>query len=272
MLFAWPWPYELATIATRVDRLTSASKSARRTRRCLGHTLHSFSGPRISLDGPEIAALRPYFSERGVALPTNPPEWRRWWAKCDEHRTYAFSRQRDPQIHDTMAISDPKRFYREVTRPFSASHYTALRTPQGTVTSDEGIERCLTSYLENIGAKPDPSVEEKENNPAALCPKWEGKHLRHRKHLSPMMNCIDEHTMMRVLSTVDGTSAPGHDGLSPGLLKAALTATWTEVTTRTPRDDLQDRINLKFNSSFQAMREELNYKEGTAQALRAVRK
>ena len=85
-----------------------------------------------------------------------------------------------------------------------------------------------------------------------------------------MMRVIDRPTMLRIVGTLDSNSSAGYDGISPALLKAVLTSEWTIQTPRTPEDDLRERIDLKFNASFQKMRDDLNYTEGTAQALRRV--
>ena len=143
-------------------------------RRALGHTLHSHVGPRISFDGPEIANHRAYFAAQGVALPDTPAEWRRWWAKCDDHKADAMTASADMIITDKMALSDPKRFYRETTKPFSSSKIQALRTTKGTVTSDVGIENALTDYLRHTG-KPTPAEEERSTEPSSAGPTREPK-------------------------------------------------------------------------------------------------
>ena len=66
-----------------------------------------------------------------------------------------------------------------------------------------------------------------------------------------MMRVIDLPTMLRIVGTLDSTSSAGYDGISPALLKAVLTAEWTIQTPRTAEDDLRERIDLKFNASFQ---------------------
>ena len=85
-----------------------------------------------------------------------------------------------------------------------------------------------------------------------------------------MMRAIDRPTMLRIVGTLDSNSSAGYDGISPALLKAVLTSEWTVQTPRTSGDDLRERIDLKFNASFQEMRDDLRYTEGTAQALRRV--
>jgi hypothetical protein len=236
-------------------------------RRALGHTLHSHVGPRVSFDGPEIANHRAYFATQGVALPDTPGEWRRWWAKCDDHKADAMTASADMITTDKLALSDPKRFYRETTKPFSSSKIPALRTAKGTVTSDAGIEMALTDYLRHTGKQP-PAEEERSNEPSSHA--WSRKRSKNSHLLSAMMDAIDMPTMTRITGTLDSTSAPGYDGISPALLKAVLTSTWTERVPRGPMDDLRERIDLKFNTSFQNMRDSLGYREGTAQALRRM--
>jgi hypothetical protein len=202
-----------------------------------------------------------------VALPDTPAEWRRWWAKCDDHKADAMTASADMIITDKLALSDPKRFYRETTKPFSSSKIPALRTAKGTVTSDAGIETALTDYLRHTGKQP-PADEECSNEPSSRA--WSHKRSKNSRLLSAMMDAIDMPTMTRITGTLDSTSAPGYDGISPALLKAVLTSTWTEQVPRGPMDDLRDRIDLKFNTSFQNMRVDLGYREGTTQALRRV--
>jgi hypothetical protein len=102
-------------------------------RRALGHTLHAYAGPRLSLDGPEIEAHRAYFTEQGVTLPTTPAEWRRWWACCDAHKTDAFSTSADMTITDKLALSDPKRFFQ------SGNNQTLLLLETGRPPNREGV-------------------------------------------------------------------------------------------------------------------------------------
>ena len=237
-------------------------------RRALGHTLHACTGPRVSLVGPEIEAHRAYFAEQGVTVPTTPAEWRRWWACCDAHKADAFSTSADMTITDRLALSNPKRFFQETTKPFSSSKLAALRTEKGSVSSNAGIEHCLTEYLRQIGKQPTPEEEKYDDEPSSHV--WANKRDKHRPNLASMMRVIDRPTLLRIVGTLDSNSSAGYGGISPALLQAVLTSEWTIQTPRTPEDDLRDRIDLKFNASFQKMRDDLKYTEGTAQALRRV--
>ena len=237
-------------------------------RRALRNTLHSYVGAPISLDGPEIEELRNTFTKHGVDLPTTATGWRQWWNKRDDHKADILHPGRDIELTDHLATTNPKAFFAQATRPFSSSKIPSLRTPEGIVATDAGIEHCLTEYLQNMGSPPSPESEERmDEGPDSKT--WKNKRKKHKQHLSSMMMEINEHTMIRMVGTLK-TSAAGYDGITPALLKAVLTTTWQEPRTKTDADRLQESLDLKFNASFKTMRTRLGLREGTAGALRPI--
>ena len=118
------------------------------------------------------------------------------------------------------------------------------------MSSDVGIEKSLTSFLERIGKAPSLEEEERQNESDLTSKTWNSKRHKHSRHLNKMMEPIDMQTMIRIVRTLDSTSSSGYDGISPALLKTVLTSTWVEESPRTKNNLLQEAIDLKFNSDF----------------------
>jgi hypothetical protein len=219
----------------------------------LGLTLDTYLHAPVSLDGPEIERLRQSLSEHDISLPTGRPAWLKWWGNVDTHRVKALGRQEDLNLSDHLARTNPKRFYSQATRPLSSSKIAALRTDEGIFVSDSGIERTLTEYLQTVGAQPEaPAVHMEEeciSQPNAK--------------LLPMMAAIDEDTLLHMASTLDSTSAPGYDGVSPALIKTVLLTAWNTRQPKTQSDLHQEALNLKFHTENWENRHTLGHRAGT---------
>jgi ribonuclease HI len=218
----------------------------------LGLTLDTYLHAPVSLTGPEIERLRTAFDKHDISLPTDRPAWLKWWSNVDTHRIAALGRQEDLNLSDNLARTNPKRFYSQATRPLSSSKIPALRTTKGIVVSDAGIERTLTAYLQGVGAQPEaPAARDEEECISPSDPK-----------LLSIMAAIDEDTLLHMVGTLDSTSAPGYDGVSPALIKTVLLTPWNTRQPKNASDLHQDALNLKFHTENWGNRHDLGHRQG----------
>ena len=77
-----------------------------------------------------------------------------------------------------------------------------------------------------------------------------------------MMAAIDEDTLLNMVSTLDSTSAPGYDGVSPALIKTVLLTPWNTRQPRTASDLHQKALNLKFRTENWGNRHALGHRQG----------
>jgi hypothetical protein len=77
-----------------------------------------------------------------------------------------------------------------------------------------------------------------------------------------MMAAIDEDTLLHMVSTLDSTSAPGYDGVSPALLKTVLLTPWNTRQRKTASDLHQEALDLKFRTENWGNRHDLGHRQG----------
>ena len=108
------------------------------------------------------------------------------------------------------------------------------------ITSDEGIEQELYSYLERVadpGAVPEPDPGLRDGK----------RRKRHHPKLYDLLKKITMDELMRCSQDLDDTSSAGYDGISPALLKVVMLTTWELDEPRTEDDMHRDGLHAKFN-------------------------
>ena len=222
--------------------------------RALGTTVETIGETsRISLDGPELAAIREKLKSAGVDLPRTRPAWVAWWHRRDFHHAEAIMNKEDIILTDNLAARDPKRFFSQVTKPFSSAKIEALRKGNEVITTDEGIEDELHSYIQGIAA----ISQHKPKKGLELPPRAKAK----VRNLG-MTKFIEMDELILYIQSLDSTSAAGQDGLSPALLKAVLLTTWTEHEPKTDEDKWREGLQTSYSEYCSGKREQLRYKQG----------
>jgi hypothetical protein len=197
-------------------------------------------------------------------FPSNVSSWRRWWKRRDIHRGEALLSIKDMELTDRLARENPKRFYKQVTKPVASALIEALKVDGKIIASDVGIERALTGYLENLAGQPEPGLERQwgpeekisdESLPPARAP---------NKHLAGIMNKIIEDEMLSALRDNTEDSSSGHDGLSPGLLKLACLTTWERCDEKGTEDYRHDATQHRFNTYMTDPEYERKWNEGAS--------
>lgn len=212
--------------------------------RALGKTIEAY-GPNgmPSLEHGRIIEIRSELHAKEIYLPHDRTGWLKWWDRRDYHRAQATMDRESLVLTDRMATHNPKKFFSQATKPLASSRIAALRRDGRIITSDEGIEDELHSYLERV-------ADASERPPAAPDPKRNRKRRRHnpRPLNLGLMDQIGREELLRALRTLDNTSAAGYDGISPALLKIVTSCTWQERENKTDADRRQDAIHKKFST------------------------
>ena len=222
----------------------------------LNTTVDSFGkGPKADLEGTEVHAIRAKLALIGVELPTTRKDWLTWWLRRDFHHAEALMDREKLILTDKLAQTNPKRFYAQVTRPFSSSHIQALRKGDKIISTDEGIEDALHGYISGIAKDdqieaPGPPEEAMSEGPG------------YRGKPKGLMAHMHMHELQKYLKSLDNTSFAGYDGISPALLKTVFMTTWDIEEPRTKEDKRRDGLSMAFSSYCEAKRHELSYKTG----------
>ena len=228
--------------------------------RALKRDIRAYTETPATLTDPELVSHKAFFATVGVQLPSDKPGWARWFERRDAHKADALYDEAKLRLSDRLAIEDPKRFYRQITKSTSSAQIRALHTPDGVATSDADIEHHLTEYLRHIGEKTleEEMSPEANHTPPCTSKAWKRKRAKHSAHLANIMKPIAEDQMMRIIRTCDSTSSPGIMGIAPALLKAVTTRSWVERVPRTEDDDHTAALHRKFSIDFEQMRQELD--------------
>ena len=222
--------------------------------KALNATVDSMAeGGRIALDGPEIEAIRSALAEKDIMLPLTKPEWTRWWHRRDHHHAEAVINREDLVLTDKLAAEQPRLFYKQVTKPFSAAQIQVLRTKNGVAHTDEAIEAELHDYVQKL-------AETSPNNDRATI------ELPARRTPKPMalglMAKIQMDELILYIQSLDSTSSAGFDGISPALLKTVLLTPWKAEEPKTKEDRDREGLVMSLSEWCVGHREELRYKQG----------
>ena len=220
----------------------------------MGHAI----GRHDELNGPRMEGIRATLLSNGIHIPTEKDEWLDWWRRRDFHRSEALMNRDDMVFTDKMATENPKRFFAEVTKPLASAQISSLRRGDTVITSDEGIEQELFSYLQRVA---DPG---KSPAPAPPLPQKGKRRKRHHTKVHGLLKNITMDELMRCLQQLDNTSSAGYDGISPALLKLATLTTWEFEQPRTEDDIKRDGLHAKFNQYCVDRSEEMGYGAGEA--------
>jgi hypothetical protein len=87
---------------------------------------HVAAGPKPRLDSPAVTEARAELAAQGVRLPSKREDWINWWHRRDYHKAEALNPSESLTLTDSMAASDPKRFYAQATKPLASSRIHAL--------------------------------------------------------------------------------------------------------------------------------------------------
>ena len=227
--------------ATRWEKLISIIRDM------LGHSLFGKPNPDL-LSDPDLAKIRLWLSKRGLQLPDTLNEWSNWWSNKENRRAKAMRKVHDSILTDDLARNQPKRFYKQVTKPLESTRITSLRKNDRILTTDEEIEDELTQYIQKMGSAP------------AKHPQQDTKELRTFKEderLKGMMDSIIESEMLMTSKQMKKDSMFGADSISPMLLKACLHTTWEGYEEPTTKTKKRDEIHSKFFSQMLAERTRL---------------
>ena len=173
----------------------------------LGHSLFGKPNPDL-LSDPDLAKIRLWLSKRGLQLPDTLNEWSNWWSNKENRRAKAMRKVHDSILTDDLARNQPKRFYKQVTKPLESTRITSLRKNDKILTTDEEIEDELTQYIQKMGSAP------------AKHPQQDTKELRTFKEderLKGMMDSIIESEMLMTSKQMKKDSMFGADSISPML-------------------------------------------------------
>ena len=197
-------------------------------------------------------------------FPSNLASWRRWWNRRDVHRAEALLSVEDMALTDRLARKNPKRFYKQVTKPVASALIEALKVDGKIVASDVGIERALTGYLENLAGLPEQvSLPERRWKPEEeISDETSPPVHASSSHLAGLMNKIKEDEMLAALRDNTEDSSSGHDGISPGLLKLACLTTWTRHDEKGAEDYRHDAIQHRFHTYMTDPDYERKWNEG----------
>ena len=229
--------------AIRWDSLTTI------IRNMLGHTIFGKPNPQLMID-PDLAKIRTWFSKRDLQLPDSLNGWSSWWSNRENLKTKAIRKIHDSILTDELARSDPKRFYKQVTKPLESTTITSLRKGDKILTTDEEIEDELKHYLQKMGSLP-PEDQRNEKNAKMRTFPEDGR-------LKDMMDPITESDMLSISQQMKKNSMYGADTISPMLLKACLHTTWQGQIKPTTKAKKQDDIHKKFFNQMTAERTRLN--------------
>ena len=213
--------------------------------KALGITIESYGpGGKPSLEHDRIEEIRALFAPRDIHLPRIRADWIEWWHRRDYHRAQATMARESLILTDHMAVHSPKRFYTQATKPLTSSHISALRRDGRVITTDEGIEDELHSYLERM-ADAGPDI------PPVDSPRERRPRKRKRGTVRPttlgLMSHIADAELRRTIQSLDDNSGPGFEGISPALLKAVTLGTWQEKIHKTDADKEKDALYHRFS-------------------------
>jgi hypothetical protein len=206
-----------------------------------------------------MAGYRAYFSMELplTQLPVDKDGWISWWHSRNVLKADTFGINDDILLTDYKALTQPKRFFEEATKPMASKHIDALNVKGKVIVSDTGIEDVLHNYVKHLAAPGSPLPEESINNedgsPHVVKPRKQQKNSwsGFGKHLDQLMNAVDSEELLTVVRESDYHTAAGVNGISPGLLKIVLTVPWTVENPKSTEDITQDKIMEKFHSFFQ---------------------
>ena len=157
-------------------------------------------------------------------------------------------------LTDKMAINNPKRFFAQATKPLASAQISSLRRGKKVITTDEGIEEELHTYLEKVAS---PGLQQASDT-------GERRHKRRKKHHTKVWGLLDAISMTELqqcLQQLDSTSSAGYDGISR-LLKIVTTTTWEQELPKTKADEDSDDLHLRFNQYCASHRSAMGYKPG----------
>ena len=214
----------------------------------LGITLEAYtSNERPTLDDPIIQRLWGKLHDKTQPIPTSKIGWQNWWNNRDSHRAETIVNRDSLIITDRLAATNPKKFYKQVTKPLQSSHISSLRKSGRIITSDVEIEKELTNFIENL-AKPSKTQNQDKPPPE----------LNHEDSIN-VMEKITMEELISILKTLDNTSSPGYDGISPGLLKAITLNEWEKEVPMTKEDEYQKSLDTKFRKYCEEEEGKNNY-------------
>ena len=98
--------------------------------------------------------------------------WTQWWEHRDQHRTDAILANTELHLTDTLAVSDPKTFFKMATGPLTVTDMGALQVKGKIVTDDAGIEDACVGALHHIGG--DGPEEQIEPDPGQVDSRLDG--------------------------------------------------------------------------------------------------
>jgi hypothetical protein len=204
----------------------------------IGAALNLSADPRNpTLNGTLIQHERIWWQHHKVEFPQSKTEseWISWWKDRHTFLSNLITESRDTNhlLTDDLARTDPKRFYKQIIKPFMSTHISSIRHENKTHTTDPAIEHVLTDFLTGMGRASDETIPQIPPNYSP------------NPHLSLLLKPITQEELSHGLSSSNTTSSAGHDGITPRLLKYILTVKWP-----TGADNLTtDRPHMNTESS-----------------------
>ena len=210
---------------------------------------------KADLHGSEMSSIRATMLAYDIHLPEDEDGWLHWWHRRDFHHGEALMNKEAMTLTDKMATEDPKRFYAQATKPLAWAQISSLRRGRKVITTDEGIEEELHTYLEKVAS---PGLQQA----SGTVDRGNKRHKKHHTKVWGLLDAISMTELQQCLQQLDSTSSSGYDGISPALLKIVTTTTWEQEMPKTKADEDSDDLHLRFNQYCAEHRSEMGYKPG----------
>jgi ribonuclease HI len=166
-------------------------------------------------------------------LPGSKREWVIWFKRRGPNSLDLFHRKSNrDQTSDKMALTDPKKLYRQICKPNVSTHISSLKKGSTFITTDEGIEQELTEYLQDI-ARDDTPKENTETHAES-------------PFLVSLMDKMSLREVTENLRDINKSSGAGYDQIAPAILKAVSLQTWTETRKKSKQTLLRENMDIHF--------------------------
>jgi hypothetical protein len=112
------------------------------------HDIFDFQPSTKKIDDIKMLGYRAYFSMKlpQTHLPVDKAGWTAWWHSRNVLKADAFGSNDNILLTDHKALTQPKKFFEEATKPLSSKHINALNVDGKVIASDTGIEGALLDY------------------------------------------------------------------------------------------------------------------------------
>jgi len=205
------------------------------------------STQQADLHGVEMASIRTTLSASGITLPVGDDEWLHWWHRRDYHHAEALMNREALTLTDKMATQDPKRFFAQVTKPLASAQISSLRRGRKVITTDEGIEEELHSFLERVAAPGKEQSSDRSDGRADRAGEGTKRRKLYQTKAWGLLDTITMDELQKCLQQLDSTSSAGYDGISPAILKIVTMTTWEQEMPKTDVDMQSDELHARFD-------------------------